>query len=595
TPLRFHGPPAPLPPQFNVATAAREMLEAATRSPDFHVVGFAGGGGSSTGYQLAGFRVHVALNHNAEAMAMHRRNHPDADHFIEDIRTVDPRIACAGVRPRSAWFSPDCRDFSKAKQGKPKSKRIRGLAWVIIHWINSLGPNSPTQIFLENVEEFQDWCSLLSNGKRSPWRKGWFFRCFVGALQRRGYNVEWREQRACDYGAPTIRKRLFLIARRDGQPIVWPAATHGRPESEAVKQGLLLPYRTAAECLDFWRPCPSIFLTRRDARRLKRTQGIQVKRPLANATLRRIAVGVWRHVMTAAKPYIVCLTHQGNDGVESIDAPFKTITGANRGERALVTPLLAYDQHGDAARPIVQPAHPINGVLGAFLVPRYGERPGQTPRSRSITEPMPTVVNTGNGGSLAAVHLARQFGTGIGAPVGEPMRSVMANGGGGKTQLVSTFLAQNNGGLVGHQTYGHAVHEPISTISGKGSHQSVIAAEIEAPPLTPELAVKARRVTRFLRRFGVRFEGEFATVGPNVIVDIGMRMLVPRELFRGQGFSDDYVIDRGWIKMPDGTMKEVKLSGKAQVKMAGNSVSPIHAAALLRANLIAPVPEVAAA
>lgn len=588
--------PAPIP--------AANIYDVATQVPDFNAVGFAGGGGSTLAYTLAGHRVHVALNHNAEAMAMHRRNHAFAEHFIEDIRTVNPRVACGGRKLRSAWFSPDCRDFSKAKQGKPKSKRIRGLAWVIIHWINSLGPLAPDVIFLENVEEFAQWCSLTLDGKRSPWRKGWFFRCFVGALERRGYQVEWREQRACNYGAPTIRKRLFLVARRDGQPIVWPAPTHGAPESEGVQSGCLQPWRTAAECIDFDRVCPSIFMTRRQARAYFRKTGVRIQRPLARASLRRIAVGVWRHVMQAKKPFLVCLTHQGNDGVESIDAPFKTITAANRGERALVAPVLAYGQHGGATRPVTSPTHTIaastkdtNGVISAFLVPRYGERPAkdghaaQEPRSRAVTEPMPTVVNTGNGGNL-----------------------------------VSVFLAQNNGGENGNQSYGHGCNEPVSTISGKGSNQSLVAvslvkyygaeqdpqmteplhsvttldrfglleSELVLPVLTPELAEQARRVAKFLRRFGITFEGEFAMVGDLVIVGIGMRMLVARELYRAQGFPDSYVIDRGWVKLEDGTIEEIVLSGKAQVKMCGNSVSPVHAAAIIRANLGEPLLEAAA-
>jgi DNA (cytosine-5)-methyltransferase 1 len=568
------------------------IYDRATRLEPINVVGFAGGGGSTKGYTLAGQRVHVALNHNKRAMAMHRQNHREAKHYIEDIRTVDPRVAAGLRRIISAWFSPDCRDFSKAKQGKPKSKRVRGLAWVIIHWINRLWPFAPEVIFLENVEEFADWCPLLRNGTRNKKLLGWFFRCFVGALQRRGYVVEWREQRACDYGAPTIRKRLFLIARRDGRPIVWPAATHGAPASEGVKAGLLKPYRTAAECIDFGRECPSIFLTRSQAQRLWRTRRLKVKRPLAYASLRRIALGVGRHVLKAQRPFILCLTHQGNDGVESIDQPFKTITGANRGERAFVQP-----------------------VLAPFLT-EHANASGQ--RTFSAAEPLRSQCAAVKGGHFALVSamLARQFGTGIGSSVLEPMRTVMADGG-GKTQLIATYLAQNNGGATGHQSYGHPLTDPISTVSGSGSHQSFVAAslvkyygadqdpqmedplhsittldrfglvrsELAIPPLTPELARRARQVAAFLRRFGVEFEGEFATVGGFVIVDIGMRMLVPRELYRAQGFPDDYVIDRGVIEDENGMLREIKLSGKDQVKMVGNSVSPMHAAAIIQANL----------
>ncbi len=500
-----HGPSAPPP--------ALSIYDIATSLESMNIVGFAGGGGSSRGYTLAGARVHAALNHNQAAMAMHFRNHADTAHEIEDIRRVDISRMVGCRRLRSAWFSPDCRDFSKAKGGKPRSKQIRGLAWVIIDWINKLGPFAPEVIFLENVEEFQEWCPLLPDGTRSDWRVGWFFRCFVGAMRRRGYVVEWREQRACDYGAPTIRKRLFLVARRDGQSIVWPEPTHG--------PGRANPYRTAAECIDRGRPCPSIFMTRRQAKRYRRLTGIQVRRPLQGASLRRIAVGVGRHVIHAKRPHYAFMTEHSNAS----------------GQRNM--------------------------------------------------------------------------------PIDEPLRTQCANVKGGHFALVTAFLAQNNGGEIGHQSFGHPLDVPVSTISAKGSQQSLVIAslvkyygadqdpqigdplhsittldrfgliysELVAPPLTPELAKKARRVARYLRKHGVEFEGEFATVGGFVIVDIGMRMLTPRELYRAQGFPEDYVIDRGWFIQKDGTVVERHLTGKEQVKMCGNSVSPIHAAALIRANL----------
>jgi DNA (cytosine-5)-methyltransferase 1 len=558
-------------------------------APDLHVVGFAGGGGSSKAYQLAGIRVNVAMNHDREALAMHFRNNAQAKHYIEDIRTINPHVACGGRKPRSAWFSPDCRDFSKAKQGQPKSKRVRGLAWVIIHWINSLGPLAPDVIFLENVEEFAHWCSLLPNGQRNPWRKGWFFRCFVGALRRRGYVVEWREQRACDYGAPTIRKRLFLVARRDGQPIVWPEPTHGAPDSAEVKSGKLLPYRTAAECIEFGLPCPSIFMTRREAQRYFRKTGIRIQRPLARASLRRIALGVWRHAMTAANPFLVTLNHGGgrNHAPRSIDEPMRTVTAA-RDAHALVSPLLAYGQHGGATRDARLPMHTI-------------------------------AASTKDTNAVVAVSIAKLRGAPDSHPPGydvaEPLHTISADG--NHHGVFAAYLAQNNGGANGHQSYGHACTEPVSTISGKGSNQSLIALSmvkyygadqdpqmteplhsvttkdrfgliettLAIPELTPELAERARRVARFLRRFGVEFEGEFATVAGRVIYDIGMRMLIARELYRAQGFPDDYVIDRGWIEEEDGTITEIILSGKAQVRMCGNSVSPVHAAALIQANL----------
>lgn len=218
---------------------------------------FAGGGGASTGIELAtGLSVDIAINHDPAAIAMHQVNHPDTEHYCESVWEVDPREAAKGRPIGLAWFSPDCKHFSKAKGGKPVEKGIRGLAWVAVRWAATV---SPRVIILENVEEFQTWGPLTEDGKPDPAKKGKTFRSFVRALNRHGYKVEWRELKACDYGAPTIRKRLFLIARRDGRPIVWPEPTHGDPKSAAVKSGKLKPWRTAAEIMDWSLETPSIF------------------------------------------------------------------------------------------------------------------------------------------------------------------------------------------------------------------------------------------------------------------------------------------------------------------------------------------------
>lgn len=600
------------PPQFHLTPSGVLVtrgrcpltIEQLAKLTPFHIDGFAGGGGASEGYYLAtGRHADMAWNHDREAIAMHTVNHAFTKHFCEDIRTV-PWAKVIWWLVTSAHFSPDCRDFSKAKGGKPKSKQIRGLAWTIVHLINQLGPLAPLVITMENVEEFLEWCPLLPDGTRNKKLLGWFFRCFVGALQRRGYEVEWRELRASDWSrSPTIRKRLYLIARRDGQPIVFPTAREESP-------------RVAADILDFSLPCPSIFLNKAQARK------IGVKRPLVKATCRRLAKGVERYVMKSTRPFLVNLTHQGNDGVEDIGEPMKTVTAANRGEKALVAPVLAYGQHGGAVRDVRAPMHTVTA-------------------SKKDTN------------TLAAVHLARQFGTGIGTDAREPMRSVMANGGGGKTQMVAVsltkfhsgsvgsaatepvptvvagsyhkrpggtvpigveavFLAQHNGGMVGHEC-----GVPVSTIAAKGSNQAVVScglvpyfgsekdacdvrdplrtvttrdryghaeATLRVPLMTLEMAEQARRVARFLRRHGVKVEGEFAMCGEFVIVDIGMRMLTPRELYRAQGFGEDYIIDRGILE--DGT--EIKLTKTAQVRMCGNSVCPPMAELLFRLNLPAP-------
>ncbi|MEM7003730.1 MAG: DNA cytosine methyltransferase, partial [Pseudomonadota bacterium] len=378
---------------------------------------FAGGGGASLGIEQAiGRPVDVAINHDAQAIAMHQANHPDTKHFISDVWEVDPLEATQGQPVDLAWFSPDCKHFSKAKGAKPVSKRIRGLAWVVIRWAAKV---RPAVIMLENVEEFQTWGPVLEDGKPCRRRSGQTFKNWLKELQKLGYRYEWRELRACDYGAPTIRKRLFLIARCDGKPIVWPDATHG-PDLE--------PYRTAAECLDFSLPCPSIF-TR--------------KRPLAENTLRRIARGIDRFVLNNPQPFIV--------GVGGRMAQTK--------ERGTDIPLQTLTSKADAA------------VVAPYLIPRHGERPNQDPRTRQVELPLPTITPTQNGAQLVAAFLA-QHNTGmVGHRPDKPVSTIL--GSGAQQQLVTTFLAQHNTGRVGS-----AADAPLTTIVGRGTQQNLVTSHL---------------------------------------------------------------------------------------------------------------------
>jgi DNA (cytosine-5)-methyltransferase 1 len=548
-------------------------------SDEIFIDGFAGGGGASTGYELAtGRDVDLACNHCELALAMHLINHPQTRHFPEDIRKwriwEHVRGRCIG----GAWYSPDCKHFSKAKGGKPRDKFIRGLAWVIIHMINKCGPLAPRVLFLENVEEFLTWGPLLPSGDINPRFKGWFFGCFVGALRRRGYVVEWRELRACDYGAPTIRKRLYLIARRDGQPIVWPQPTHAAETRRHVGRGpRLKPHRIVAECIDWSLPCPSIFLSREEGRK------VRCKRPLVKATLKRLAQGTKRFVLEAERPFIVGVgSRAGQSPSRGVDEPLSTITATKRGQHAIAMPFVAYSQQGGAVRPADAPLHTITA-------------------SRK------------DANQVAAVFVARQFGTSTGHAVSEPAKTITSGCGGGHNQVAAVFLAQHNGGMVGHEA-----SEPMSTIAGRGSNQALVGAFVAKyygtaedgqpvsvplhaatakarfglaqylgaiPPFTSDLEAKARRVAAFLREHGVEFEGEYAMVGDFVIYDIGMRMFTPRELFRAHGFPEGYVIDRGVIIDEAGRRRVVKLSKTAQIRMCGNSVCPPVAAALIRANL----------
>jgi DNA (cytosine-5)-methyltransferase 1 len=285
---------------------------------------FAGGGGASTGIELAtGRSVDIAINHDPASIAMHTVNHPETEHFCENVWDIDPREVTKGRPVGLCWLSPDCKHFSKAKGGKPVEKKIRGLAWVAVRWAATV---KPRVIMLENVEEFKTWGPLTKDGKPDPDKKGHTFNSFKNALKRQGYKVECRELRACDYGAPTIRKRLFLIARCDGKPIVWPKPTHADPQSDKYKTGKLKSWRTAAEIIDWSLECPSIF---------------DRKKPLAENTQRRIARGIFKFVLDNPKPYIVRIGHTGFGGDRlqyPIDQPLTTIT--TKAEHLLVTPVL---------------------------------------------------------------------------------------------------------------------------------------------------------------------------------------------------------------------------------------------------------------
>lgn len=529
---------------------------------------FAGGGGASTGIEMAlGRSPEIAINHDPDAISMHTVNHPTTEHYCESVWDIVPRDVVAGRPVGLVWLSPDCKHFSKAKGSTPVSKKIRGLAWVTLRWAATVRPRV---IMLENVEEFQTWGPLLidaeGNARPDPAKKGRTFNSFINALRRQGYKVEWRELRACDYGTPTIRKRLFLIARRDGAPIVWPKPTHGDPASAAVKAGKLLPWPTAADVIDWSIPCPSIF---------------ERNRPLAENTLRRIAKGLERFVINAAEPFIVKCNHTSTRTVydcfrgQGINEPLQTVT-ATPGF-ALVQPQLApfITEHANASQQRNMPAD----------------------------EPLRTICAQVKGGHFALVApvIARQFGNSVGQSVEDPLGTVMAKA--DKSQLVTAFLAKHYTGVVGAELtqplptvttvdhnalvtshlvklrgtcqHGQPVTEPMPTVTAGGLHIGEVRAfllkyygtDSTIPCSEPLHTVTTRD------RFGlVTVRGE-----DYQIVDIGMRMLEPHELFAAQGFPADYVIDH------DATGK--KFTKTAQVARCGNAVCPPLAAALVRANL----------
>lgn len=538
---------------------------------------FAGGGGASVGLTLAlGRSPDIAINHDADAMAMHEVNHPETLHLSKNIWQVDPLDYVRGRRVALAWFSPDCKHFSKAKGGRPVKRSIRDLAWVVVLWAKRA---RPAIIMLENVEEFRDWGPLVEvetgAWRPCPDRRGETFARRVAELKRLGYRVEWRELRACDYGAPTIRRRLFLVARCDGAPIVWPEPTHGRPDDPEVLAGRRKPWRTAADIIDWSLPCPSIFDSKEE---IFAKYGLRAQRPLAEATLRRIARGVVRYVLEDAAPFIVGVGgRMGQSAPRGVDEPLQTMT--TKEDSAIVAPFVSYAQHGGANRSCRAPVHTLaasakdqNFLIAATLVQTgQGERAGQPPR---------------------VPHLDKPIGTQVAA--------------GGRHAVVAAFLAQHNGGMIGHRCA-----DPVSTLSQKGSQQQVVAAHLQTmrgstrrdqgadEPLATQSAGgnHAALIAAFLTQYYGNGEGwRLDRPGPTdtthdrsglvtveiggetfAIGDIGMRMLTPRERFRAQGFPDDYVIDR----RPDGS----RLTETAQGRMCGNSVSPPVAEALVRANV----------
>lgn len=524
---------------------------------DLCIDNFAGGGGASHGIQAAlGRPIDVAINHDLDAITMHEANHPHTRHYHNNIWQVDPREVTQGRPVGLAWFSPDCKHFSKAKGGKPKDKKIRALANIVPKWAKL----TDMRLFiLENVEEFQEWGPVLEDGTPCPFRKGLTFRRWWAQLENLGFKMEMRELSACDYGAPTSRKRLFIIGRRDGLPIVWPEGMFG-PN--------LMPYRTAADCMEWDLPVPSIFLTKQEAEIWAEIHGWKrpPRRPLADATLRRVARGIWRYVVHNPRPFIVPLTHQGSDRVHDIDEPFRTITGANRGELALACPTLV--QTG------------------------YGERKGQAPRCLDIRQPLGTVVAQGNKHALVTAYLARHYGghENDGSALVDPFFTVTAKD---HHAFVTAHIQRDFG-----QSVGHPADVPLGSITSDGGGKAALISSHmhwHDDTATVDNRFRTDQVRAFLRQYSgaeqlanpgrlgiVRVAGEDWSIG-----DIGMRMLIPRELFRAQGFPDSYIIDPMVRKTIRGRDVIRRLSPTAQIRMCGNSVSPPVAEALVRANYFA--------
>ncbi len=676
---------------------------------------FAGGGGTSTGLEAAfGRPVDIAINHDPEALAMHAINHPHTQHLCESVWDVDPIAVTSNQPVGLVWLSPDCKHFSKAKGGTPVAKHIRGLAWVGMRWV---ALTKPRVLMLENVEEFQTWGPLLvgadGTARPDPARKGKTFASFVRQLRAHGYVVDWRELRACDNGAPTIRKRLFLIARRDGLPIIWPEQTHAAPTDRRVLAGKLLPHRTAAECIDFTLPAASIFGR---------------AKPLAVNTQRRVAKGLWRHVLASGSPFIVGVGgRMGQSPERTVQAPMQTITSkadscvaqpvlapfvatntsghpgghalqplhtvTTGGHHALVAPTITplrgtTDAHlggHDAQAPLSTvaasgthhaltaahitkfntgsigtgldeplstitaggtPKRPSTGITQGMVAAHmvtigYGERQGQDARTQPIAKPLGTAVAGGIKQGIVAAHLV-DMGHGEGAcgtkrfshgvrSIEAPLNTITASG--GTSAIAAAYLEQANGGF--YDGDGRRVDAPTSTITSSGAQQRLVTAyavayyssggqwqdladpmrtlptkgrmglvqvvHASADCLAPEHRERARQCAELLH---THLPEHFPTAADLVLmqhagqwwalVDITLRMLKPKELFKAQGFPEGYVIHEipnPTLLFKDGKqaahplqVPRIPLSATAQVRMCGNSVSPPQAEALVRSN-----------
>lgn len=661
---------------------------------------FAGGGGASTGIELAtGRSVDIAINHDENAVAMHTTNHPDTLHYCESVFDVNPMAATAGRPVGLAWFSPDCRHFSKAKGAKPVEKSIRGLAWIVIRWALTVRPRV---MMLENVEEFKTWGPLLrempfiswaerhlsdfigppipTEQRPDPERAGETFEAFCGMLSGGipaghpalaecceflgiaadgeqaqqlvaglGYSVDHRELRACDFGAPTIRKRFFMVMRCDGVPVSWPEPTHGDPKSPAVQSGKLKAWRTAAECIDWSIPAPSIF---------------DRKKPLAENTLKRIARGIQRFVIDNASPFIVKCNHTTTKGKydcfrgQALGEPLQTITKTHG--YAIAVPHLTKFRTGATGQDVTEPLPTVTagtskrpggnghalGVVEAALTPFLAGNGGSEyqAKPRPLNKPAHTILKESRSCVVAPV-IARQFGASIGHRADEPSATITA-GGGGKSQLVtSTLIQMGYGERPGQQPRVLQLEKPLGTVTAGGGKFGLVAANLvkhfggnysgpgaamdapahtvtttdhhglvtshlvmlrgtcrdgrivdaPAPGLTAgglhvgnvatHLAVdeydqqRADEVLAFLREYcGADSDGLVTVDGITYrIVDIGMRMLQPHELYRAQGFPEWYIIDRDY--------RGVKYAKDKQVARCGNAVPPPFAEALVRANL----------
>ena len=535
---------------------------------------FAGGGGASTGIELAtGRAVDAAINHDPDAILMHRTNHPQTRHYCESVWDVDPWEVTRGRPVGLAWFSPDCKHFSKAKGSKPVDRNIRGLAWIVLKWAGTV---KPRVIILENVEEFQTW-GPVRKGKPVKSRRGETFRKWKEQLQALGYEIDHRELVAADYGAPTIRKRFFLIARCDGKPIIWPERTHAPKDSEEVKDGKCKPWRGAAEIIDWTIPCPSIFDTTDE---IKEKYGIRAVRPLAVNTQKRIARGIEKFVLQNKEPFIVPIGYGERKGqaprVHDINEPLSTVVGSGKQYLAMPSLIQYHTEQSERVRGqgMDEPIMTLDAANRYGLSVAYLAEYFQNGRPLDVNSPLHTST-TKDRECLCMAHMEKFFSggyTGNGSDANTPLGTVTAVDHNG---LVETFISKFYKTGIGQKP-----DEPLHTVTTSAGHFGIVTVKMSRSEMNLHHWNEVRELLNAYCGYAIA-EDEILLLDVNgtmyFISDIGLRMLTPRELYAANGFPPDYIIDHDYTGRAYGKTK--------QVARCGNAVPPPFAEALVRANL----------
>lgn len=570
---------------------------------------FAGGGGASTGMELAtGKPVAIAINHDPAAILMHRTNHPYTEHLQASVWDVDPVEVCRGRPVGLAWFSPDCKHFSKAKGAALVDRNIRGLAWIVLRWAGTVRPRV---IILENVEEFQTW-GPVRKGKPVKKKAGQTFQRWRQQLLDLGYEIDHRELVAADYGVPTTRKRFYMVARCDGKPIRWPEKTHGQRDSLEVRSGKKLPWRAAAEIIDWSAPMYSIFASKQE---IKEKFGVNAVRPLAANTQRRIIRGVDKFTIQSGKPFLVECNHSGSGHISDIGNPIGTVT--QKCTMGAVEPILAPVTFSNTGSSVGNPASdPVMTVrtggggqaISVANLIQYHTEQTENVRANGLSEPLPT-ADTSNRYGLVGANLVEYFGNGNPLDISEPLHTVTARD---REALTSAVLQPFHAG--GYNGKGNLPTEPVNTITASGGQSLTAAHVVEFKG--QDLGQDARKPLRTITQSA----GEFAVAGvivrkyrsgtdlgfwPEIrallnkycgytlaedeiillnihgklwyIYDISMRMLSPRELYSAMGFPADYKIETDYMGNP--------YPKSQQVNRCGNAVCPAMAEAIVRANL----------